>query len=118
MRISVYSKAAVLSATFLLASMASASAEQTNKWNMCNWEQIPENVVQRITNRADYDDILRRMFDACPDSALSLTDRPTATLSINEDAAGDRVNSSDGNGGPSGNPGRGPEGGDGSALPG
>lgn len=118
MNISVYSKVAVLSSTFLLASMASASAEQTNKWNMCNWQQIPENVVERITNRTDYDDILRRMFSSCPDSALSLTDRPTATLSVNEDSAGDRVNSGDDNDGPSNSPDTGPEGGDGSALPG
>ncbi|AEI93350.1 hypothetical protein ROBYS_02940 [Roseobacter sp. OBYS 0001] len=119
MRISVYSKAAVLSSALLLASMASASAEQTNRWDMCNWEKIPANVVQRITNRADYDDILRRMFESCPDSALSLTDRPTATISTSPGTPGDRGDSSDGqNGGQTGNPGNGPSGGDGSGLPG
>ncbi|ABG31808.1 hypothetical protein CEP88_01150 [Roseobacter denitrificans] len=115
MRISVYSKAAVLSSVFLLASMASASAEQTNKWDMCNWENIPQNVVMRITNRADYDDILRRMFEACPESALSLTDRPTASLSSTRDALGQRDNSGGENTGSSDSS---SQGGDGSSLPG
>lgn len=116
MKISVYSKAVVLSSALLLASMASASAEQTKRWDMCDWEKIPTNVVQRITNRADYDDILRRMFDACPDSALSLTDRPTATLSATSDTH--RDNSGGEAPGSSGEASGGPAGGDGSSLPG
>lgn len=57
------------------------AAPRTNKWDMCRWEQIPEGVLEKIMLRGDFENILRRMFDSCPDSALGLTDRPTATIS-------------------------------------
>ncbi|MEM6887076.1 MAG: hypothetical protein AAF636_02940 [Pseudomonadota bacterium] len=62
-------------------SFAAPQQAEAREWNMCNWEEIPAHVLNRITNRADFDDILRRMFDNCADAALGLTDRPTASLS-------------------------------------
>ena len=77
------------------------SASEVKRWDVCDWERIPDNVMERITNRNDFDDILRRMFDACPDSALALTDRPTASVSVED--SGDRSGTPDsGVSGPSG----------------
>jgi hypothetical protein len=80
--------AAAVSATsaMLLSSPVSAQSmtagdDHIRRWNMCDWHRIPENVLRRIAQRNDYDDILRRMFDSCPEAALSLTDQPTATIS-------------------------------------
>lgn len=111
MKNALLSKTVVLSAALLIGSLSSASADQTNRWNMCEWQNIPAHVVQRIVHRADYDDILRQMFNACPDSALSLTDRPTASITRNQNSVGDRSRSSDSGGWFGGNGGRGDGGG-------
>ena len=83
------------------AQAAGLDSSQTNRWDMCRWDVIPDNVLRRIEKRDDYADILRRMFEYCPESALGLTDRPTATLSeasgVNDGGygAGNRVNGRD-----------------------
>ena len=98
------------------------NSSQTNRWDMCRWDVIPDNVLRRIEQRDDYADILRRMFEYCPESALGLTDHPTATVSDasggNNGGYGDgnRVNGRDetsGNDTPGGGSGGAPTGGGG-----
>lgn len=123
-------KSAVLIAATVLAPLALPTTavagplgtSEVRQWNICEWDRMPESVLNRITKRADYDDILRRMFDACPDSALGLTDRPTASISsTGSDEPGDKSDGVSNSGGtpgnsPGGNTGGG--GGGGFGLPG
>ena len=69
--------------------------QQVQRWDMCNWDEIPEHVLRKISRRDDFEDILNRMFDQCPQAALSFADRPTATVD-GSDSAGDRINGPDG----------------------
>jgi hypothetical protein len=107
-------KSAIVIASTLMAPIAIPSSalagpfgtSETRQWNVCDWERIPEHVVTRITKRADYDEILRRMFNVCPDSALGLTDRPTASVtSYSSDEPGDKSDGRPGNDGNNGNAG-------------
>lgn len=83
-----FTKALVIAAAAVAGSLSISAPAQASifgtsevkKWDVCNWVQIPETAMDRITNRTDFDEILGRMFDACPDSALALTDRPTASV--------------------------------------
>ena len=65
-------------------------AQEIKRWNICDWRKLPDDVVNRITKRSDYDDILRRMFNSCPESALGLTDRPTASIANPQDVDEER----------------------------
>lgn len=65
-------------------------AQEVKRWDMCDWRKIPDGVLARIERRSDYEDILRRMFNSCPDAALALTDRPTATTGGSTDNSDDQ----------------------------
>lgn len=102
--------------------------QEVKRWNMCDWWNIPDSALRRIERRSDYADILRRMFDSCPDAALALTDRPTATSGgsgVSDDQRGRESDTNDdedggddgGNPGGSGNPGGGGNGGPGGDEP-
>ncbi|WP_298973276.1 hypothetical protein [uncultured Roseobacter sp.] len=87
--------AAAVTAISVLAPNTSAAEE----YNMCNWETIPTAVLNRIERRPDYNEILQRMFKYCPESALGLTDRPTASIGLGADPEeGDALDRSRGNG--------------------
>lgn len=121
MKVVSKTKAVALVAATVIASMTAPAqagifgASETREWNVCEWEQLPNSVVERITKRGDFDDILRRMFDACPDSALGLTDRPTASIS-DSGGFGNRQGEADGSPGNSSNRGGGSSGGGGSST--
>ena len=74
-------------------------AQEVKRWDMCDWTKIPDGVLARIERRNDYEDILRRMFNSCPDSALALTDRPTATTNDASDNRDDQRGREPDNGG-------------------
>ncbi|MEP0960804.1 MAG: hypothetical protein ABJL72_07400 [Roseobacter sp.] len=101
---SVFVIAATLMTSFTAPTPVQAGlfgASEIRQWNVCDWEKIPDNVMQRITKRADFDDILRRMFDSCPDSALAFTDQPTASVEAADNGRsgtrdGGRANERDG----------------------
>lgn len=85
--------AALIASTFIVSMAVPAQAnifgtQEVKRWDMCDWERIPENVLRRIERRGDYEDILRRMFEFCPEQALGFTDRPTATVSEANDDGG------------------------------
>ncbi|MFK7746417.1 MAG: hypothetical protein AB8B47_15290 [Roseobacter sp.] len=88
-------------ATVLFSVPTTAQAQQ---WNMCQWEEIPTNVLERVVRRSEYPDLLERMFDVCPDAALALTEAPTGSVADDgpdtRDTAGDRVNSEEPSTGP------------------
>ena len=78
--------AAALAAALALNFAAPAEANifeqrEVKRWDMCDSRDIPRDVLDRIMKRSDFEDILRRMFNACPETALWLTDRPTASVS-------------------------------------
>lgn len=82
MKFTVSISTCIAASAFAALSVLAPTQASAKQYNMCSWEEIPGHVLNRIENRSDYQDILQRMFDNCPESALSLTDRPTA--SINE----------------------------------
>ncbi len=102
-KVLIASALACTASVVLLTSTTSGSARisgetEVRRWNMCDWRMIPEDTLVRIMQRSDYDDIRRRMFDSCPEAALSLTDQPTATISDtggNEDNTGREADSND-----------------------
>ncbi|MEP2293146.1 MAG: hypothetical protein ABJH94_12695 [Paracoccaceae bacterium] len=51
------------------------------QYDVCQLETVPDNILKRITKRSDFGDILQQMFLNCPESALVLTDAPTAAVS-------------------------------------
>ncbi|MEM7075642.1 MAG: hypothetical protein AAGA28_17185 [Pseudomonadota bacterium] len=76
--------------------------------NMCKWDELPDGVVQTIKQRADYASILEQMFDACPESALSLTEGATGTIgNNNSNRTPDQNGGSGGGGGGGGQGGKG-----------
>lgn len=82
-------------AVFSFVAPTSAQAEQ---YNMCQWQDIPNGVLNRIQNRDDFPGILDQMFTFCPESALALTEAPTGSVSDgpdSRDSEGDRVNGED-----------------------
>lgn len=91
-------KATLTATVIATAAFAVPKSAQAQEWNMCDWERIPTDVLNRITSRTDFDEILRRMFENCEDAALALTSRPTASVSPGNDtdSNGDRQNGPDG----------------------
>ncbi|MGC3936798.1 hypothetical protein ACOTTU_03225 [Roseobacter sp. EG26] len=71
------------------------------EFDVCQLETVPEYIRTRITRRADYAEILERMFDSCPDAALALVEAATAAIDDDNDNEVDR---GDDNGPGGGNP--------------
>ena len=61
----------VLLATTVM-SFSTVQTAEAKQWDMCSWDEIPRNVLNRIIRRPDYEDILRRMFIHCPEAANAL----------------------------------------------
>ncbi|MEP2471958.1 hypothetical protein [Roseobacter sp.] len=110
----------VLAATTVIALAGLTPTQSSAKeYDLCHWDEIPATVLDRIEYRADFGEILERMFANCPASALALTDRPTAAINDNIDNDTPRADAD----GDSNNPGGGDNGGDnggddGGAFPG
>ncbi len=117
MKISISKSASLIVAASFALSLSSPNqaqaqsglfgTQEVKRWDMCDWRKIPDGVLARIERRSDYEDILRRMFNSCPDAALALTDRPTATTSGNDNRDDQRGREPDNN--DDGEPDSGPE---------
>ncbi len=90
---------------------AAASGGGADEYNLCDIEEVPEDVRARVRGRADFDEILLQMTEVCGDSALILAEGPTASVAQgfsgrrtpepneNIGAIGGSPNSGGGNGG-------------------
>ncbi|MEM9576567.1 MAG: hypothetical protein AAF999_06105 [Pseudomonadota bacterium] len=114
MKTTIPQSASLIAAAIFAVALSSASeaqaqsglfgSQEVKRWDMCDWRKIPDGVLARIERRSDYEDILRRMFNSCPDAALALTDRPTASTSDRDMRDDQRGRERDGDG-PSEGPG-------------
>ena len=59
---------------------AAASGGGADEYNLCDIEEVPEDVRARVRGRADFDEILLQMTEVCGDSALILAEGPTASV--------------------------------------
>ncbi|MBW4708107.1 hypothetical protein KX928_09935 [Roseobacter sp. YSTF-M11] len=92
MKYSAFIKLTVVAAGIATLGAGVPTQSIAKEYNVCQLETIPEHIRKRITKRADFADILSRMFEYCPDSALALTEAATASINENFDDETERKN--------------------------
>ena len=102
MKIVTFLKTTVALASLAVVSGAIPTASQAQpKYNMCQLDTLPADVIERVTTRSDFEVILTRMFQTCPDAALSFTGAATASTGpgVGSDSGRDDGNNGVGGGG-------------------
>ena len=59
---------------------ASASAQTSQEVNLCNFESLTPRFIERVQFRPDFEDLLLKMVEVCPDAALAFADAATAAI--------------------------------------